>query len=384
MNQFRIYEDNGQQVTMVQNLFIDEYMKDANDAQIKVYLYLLRIYSAHLSSSISDIADQFNYTEKDILRALKYWESKKVISLDYDHTGCLLGIHLLSLTADRSSDSIGNLNNNCKETIKAENRPAPIIQMVSNSGASFNLTGKNETEAALASIQEEVPEKPSYSMDDLKQFKEREETAELLFIVEQYIGKPLTIAEIKILFYLTDKLSFSNDLIDYLVQYCVERGKKDFRYIEKVAHSWALQGITTAKEAKENGTRYDKTVYEILKALGRNGAPTTREIDYINKWTKEYAFDTELVLEACARTSLATDNHRFAYADGILSNWKKENIHHINELEALDKKHKKADNRGGGQGGMKNSVDSQNRFNQFPQNSYDFEALEKELLSSSN
>ena len=76
MAQFKVYQENYSDVTVVSNIFIDEYMKEANDAQLKVYLYLLRTMSAHLPTSVSDIADQFNHTEKDVLRALKYWEKR--------------------------------------------------------------------------------------------------------------------------------------------------------------------------------------------------------------------------------------------------------------------------------------------------------------------
>mgnify|MGYP000110404848 FL=1 len=74
MGCFKILNSGGGDVTVVSNFFIDEYMKDANDAQIKVYLYLLRMMTAGLTTSVSDIADKFNHTEKDVLRALKYWE----------------------------------------------------------------------------------------------------------------------------------------------------------------------------------------------------------------------------------------------------------------------------------------------------------------------
>ena len=40
------------EATVVSNLFIDEYMKDANDAQIKIYLYLLRMMSAGLPTDV--------------------------------------------------------------------------------------------------------------------------------------------------------------------------------------------------------------------------------------------------------------------------------------------------------------------------------------------
>lgn len=79
-----------------------------------------------------------------------------------------------------------------------------------------------------------------------------------MFIAEAYIGKPLTPSEIKTILFFTDVLHFSDDLIDYLLQYCVERGKKDFKYIEKVAVNWAEEGITTPKQAQKFSTRYDK------------------------------------------------------------------------------------------------------------------------------
>ena len=100
-----------------------------------------------------------------------------------------------------------------------------------------------------------------------KEFKNNEETAQILFVTEQYMGKPLSTSEIKTILFFSDKLGFSIDLIDYLIQYCVEKGKKDFRYIEKVALSWAEAGIKTPKQAAGASRKYDKAVYDI----GRGG-----------------------------------------------------------------------------------------------------------------
>ena len=41
MGRFNVYQENYTDITIVSNVFIDEYMKDANDAQLKIYLYLL-------------------------------------------------------------------------------------------------------------------------------------------------------------------------------------------------------------------------------------------------------------------------------------------------------------------------------------------------------
>ena len=91
--------------TRVSNRFIDEYMKDANDAQIKIYLYLLRAAGTNLPAGISDIADIFNHTEHDVLRALKYWDKQGVLSLQYDENKKIVGICIVDLDASKAPAS---------------------------------------------------------------------------------------------------------------------------------------------------------------------------------------------------------------------------------------------------------------------------------------
>jgi len=339
MGRIKVYNDNYANSTAVSNSFIDIYMTDANDAQLKVYLYLLRVLGSGMSTSVSDMADRFNHTEKDIMRALKYWEKKKLLSLEYADDQSLSGIHLFEMNALQT------------ETCAA---PAPVVSIASHKPDPYT--------------------KPEYSLDQLKEFKNREDTAQLLFIAEQYIGKTLSATEIRSIFFMSDQLGFSEDLIDYLLQYCVGRGKKDFRYIEKVAISWAKSGVTTPKEAEQYAYKYDRTVYAIMNALGKSTAPTNREVNFINRWTNEYGFTQDIILEACERTVLATDKHRFEYADGILSNWKQNNVHEFADIARLDAAHQK----------KKAPVRQQpaNKFNHILQNQYDFEALEQELLSN--
>ena len=64
MSGFTVFQDSYIGATIVSNRFIDEYMTEANDAQLKVYLYLVRMFNAHLETSLGDIADRFNHTEK--------------------------------------------------------------------------------------------------------------------------------------------------------------------------------------------------------------------------------------------------------------------------------------------------------------------------------
>ena len=205
MARLTIYKDNYTDATAVSNRFIDEYMADANDAQLKVYLYLLRMFAAGQATSVSDIADKFNHTEKDVVRALKYWEKHHLLDLDYDGSQNLTGIRLRDLNRQSSTDTVVS-------------GLAPVQDI--SAAVSESLVANSAAEEPLFS-------KPIYSAAQLREFKDRENTAQLLFIAESYIGRPLTPSEMKSILFFTDVLQFSDDLIDYLIQYCVDRGKKD-------------------------------------------------------------------------------------------------------------------------------------------------------------
>lgn len=364
MGRITIYNDTYANSTAVSNCFIDTYMKDANDAQLKVYLYLLRMLGSGMSTSVSEIADKFNHTEKDVLRALQYWEKMNLLSLDYDNNKTLSGIHLFDMNNARPSELPPQEDRSATDVKPV----APVVSIASRT----TLVAKPDDTSVTS---KDPYSKPDYTLDQLKEFKSRQDTAQLLFITEQYLGKTLTPTEIKSIFFMHDQLHFSEDLIDFLLQYCVGRGKKDFRYIEKVAINWAMAGVTTPKEAEQYTYKYDKTVYAIMNALGKNSAPTNREVDYINRWTREYAFTEDVILEACARTVLATDKHRFEYAEGILQSWKQANVHSLSDIARLDAVYQKK------KSGQGRTVAS-NKFNQFKQNSYDFDQLEQEILSN--
>lgn len=372
MARLTIYKDNTTDSTLIPNRFIDEYMTDANDAQLKVYLYLIRTLGSDQATSVSDMADRFNHTEKDILRALKYWEDKQLLSLEFDARENLTGI----LLHDFSTAG--------KATVSRAAAPAVITSAASavSGVSSTGITAPATETDAFSAVSAQPADtyhvtKPAYTADQLRSFKEQESTAQLLFIVQSYIGKPLTPSEIRTILFIMDVLQFSEDLIDYLIQYCVDRGKKDFKYIEKVAINWAQQGITTPKQAQSLAGKYDKNVYSIMNQLGKNTSPTAKEMEYITRWTKEYGFTNDVIFEACERTVLATDSHRFEYADSILTSWKKENVRHKSDIKKIDEKYQ-AKRRST----PKPVGTGTNKFNQFTQNTYDFDALERELLSN--
>ena len=129
----------------------------------------------------------------------------------------------------------------------------------------------------------------------------------------------------------------SAELIEYLIEYCVENGHKSMHYIQKVALSWNEQKITTVSDAKASTVAYNKNCYSVLNAYGIKGrAPAASEITYIKKWNEEYGFTLDIILEACNRTMNTIHQPNFEYTDTILKNWRSKNVHYLKDIEALD------------------------------------------------
>jgi len=338
MSSFSVYRNIDTNNTFVSNIFIDEYMTEANAAQIKVYLYLLRMNGQ--STSVSDMADRFNYIESDICRALKYWEKKHLLSIDYDLNGSVVGVRLIEPAISASGNTGISMSSPVQISNTAVmNKQAEIHTFIGREQSPTVVSTSNDTENAIED-QEEQPRfvKPNYTADELRAFKDREDMKQIMFIASAYLGKTLSPNDIKSLIFISDTLNFSMDLIDYLIEYCAEKDKKNFKYIETVAINWANDNITTPEQAKALSGKYDKSVYTVMKALGKSSAPTEKEADFVRRWTNEFGFTTDVILEACERCVLSTDKNRFAYADSILKNWRNAGVVVKSDIAAVEAK----------------------------------------------
>lgn len=341
----------------VPNIFIDQYMADANGEFVKVYLYLLRCMNANGGSvSISAIADYLNHTEKDVLRALKYWEKSGVLSLELDENNRMTGLCFNDLNA-------------CSTASTPE-----------QSSSANHIS--SESQAAVTAKTSTVPQKREYSLDEVKAFCNNHEVSETLFIMETYLKHPLNSSEMNTVFFWYDTLHFSGEVIEYLVEYCITNGHSSLRYMDKVAIGWSENGIDTIEKAKEHISIRSKAYYSIMKAFGISGRNLAdSEMAFVNKWTKEYGFDTELIQEACKRTISATQKPSFEYADTILANWHNNSVHSLTDIAALDEAFSKTKRSPGGT--STTSTAKKNKFNNFDQRQYDSNDLEKMLLTTS-
>ncbi|MBP9996024.1 MAG: DnaD domain protein [Lachnospiraceae bacterium] len=272
-----LYRDNECGSTALSNIFIDEYLAEANDAQIKVYLYLIRMTNANRPTNISDIADRFNHTEKDVCRSLRYWERKGLLSLDYDENGGIVGIRLFDPS-----------NVNRKVSHVRNNSFTPVMNVIPEIHSVAQVSIPTPVSVPATTFT-----KPSYSLNELKAFKEREDSASLIFIAEQYLKKTLAANDIRSIMFYSDELHFSVELIDFLIQFCVERNKSSFAYMDKVAIDWAENDISTVKQAKAYCSRFDNSYSgnKSARNAAKASAKATTNTMFHQFEQKEYDFD---------------------------------------------------------------------------------------------
>lgn len=375
-----------QNTTAIENEFIDSYMAKANGEYVKVYLLLLR----HLNGldtelSVSRMADLLDNTEKDIVRALGYWEKAGLLAMQCDAAGDLCQIILERVPVKNTGSAALEPAASAvlSETpVSAASGPVePVPARTSDVSAQPSATGMEVSGPSGAGSAEEsvpVPKKTSRREDA----KAREELKQILFITEQYLGKTLTHPEVDTILYFYETLGFSTDLIEFLIEHCVDNGHKSIHYIRQVALAWYKEKITTVDQARDRTSLHNKNCYAVLKAFGISGrGPGVTELEHIRRWTGEYGFPLDMVVEACNRTMASIHQPSFEYADTILKSWLKKDIRHLSDVEKADLDFQKTKEQKKTKSPAKTQV-HQNRFNNFQGRTYDLDSLEQQLLKS--
>lgn len=338
--------------TILPNEFIDHYMIKADGEYVKIYLLILRLMNQNLPVEIEQLADMLELTQKDILRALKYWEKEGLLAME-----------------DTENSSAPDM--------------AQTDRTISTAPAS-QTAGDSDSYPTLP----QVPEKKSRNMSEMEKSIKGTDLEQTLYMAETYLGRPLSASELNSFCYITDSLHFSSELLEYLIEYCVGRGKKSVRYMESVAINWFQQGIDTIKKAKAESSQYSQNVFPVMKAFGINRNPGPAELDYIKKWNS-LGFETDIIIEACNRTLLATHQASFPYANRILNDWKKSGVRSVADIRSLDQRFHAAAQADGSQDKSSARQNRQNQnfnknttnaFHNFEQRSYDYDDLESRLL----
>lgn len=398
--------------TLVSNEFIDTYMASANGEYIKEYLFLLRHEGEAVT--VSMIADAVNHTESDVARALSYW--KKVGALEES-------VDKVPVNGSAVDKCPAAAQIACAGGVIVENMESSLSEAFPEANAGVHSSYgyvdgpvKGSVAGTVTCVDADVPEKrasvltapvpepalaqvpvkkteprPVYSPEQISGLAGDEDFSQLLYIAQKYMNKVFTQRECEVFAYLYDGLHMTAELLEYLVEYCVQGGHTSIRYIETVAINWLETGLKTVEDAKAYASSFTRDSFAVMKAFGLNDRkPGDAEREMIDRWFKTYGFTRELVLEACNRTLTATHAPSFKYADKILSCWKKAGVCSLEDVKRLDEQHAgRAKGKGSGNGAVTQEYRGSgngrgrgtNQFQNFPQREIDYDALVLQQLT---
>lgn len=350
--------------TALPNTFFDVYMPRANGEFVKVYLYIVRCLSnKDKTISVTTLADTFNHTEADIMRALRYWNNEGLLEFVYNSDGSeLMGLNLTYPTEHASKLNGSGMNNSGVEVKTTKQDSQIATDMIIKA-------------APEAPVKVKEPARTTLTAAQIRSLGEQDEIAEMFYVAERYLNRLLNPKDREVLLYLYLDLQFTVDLVIYLIEYCVSNNHASIHYIQKVALDWHSNGVKTIQDAKDRTVNYNSSVISVMKAFGIAGRSLGQsEKEFIDKWNSEYCFTDEMIIEACNRTIQKTHEPSFKYADSILRAWRDKNVSTMTELEALDKEFAAA----------KTPARTTAKRAGYIQRDYDFDALEKSLIDTTN
>lgn len=340
--------------TMVANEFIDRYMVGANGEYVKVYLYILR--HEGQVRDLGQIADDLNHTESDVKRAVGYWVRQ----------GVLEETDTAFKTPARSGSGFSGLSETVNTAAALEK------EAVSPSGETKPASVPASTAPSCSS-----PRK-TYTPEQVSRLAGQEDFTQLLYISQKYMDKIFTPRECEVFAYLYDALHMPAELLEYLVEYCVQNGHSSIRYLESVAINWHEKGLRTVDEAKAYTATFSKEGFMVMRAFGiSDRRPGDSEQEMIHKWFREFGFTKDIVLEACSRTLKAIHKPSFSYADKILTDWKKGGVRVMADIQKMDQLWEWDSKKGNKATVVK---PSKNQFHNFEQRDTDYDTMVLERL----
>lgn len=355
--------------TAISNIFIDEYMAEAHGSYVKVYIYLMRCLNDPSESvSIASFSDKLDETEKDIIKALKYWEKKKLLTISWDCEGQISSILVQPLNGDLAhapSENIITLADSVVYTDVPEEVPA--------------------TAPVSAPAAETVVTRPNYTARQLATFREMDDFNSLIDFIEDRSGCTMTRNDLQTPAFLFESLGMAPDLIRYLYDYCYFSKKEQpvgGAYIEKVAIAWNAKGVDSVEKARKETFTRSREVSAVRSAFGISRSLGAIELEFVDRWRMVYCMTPELITEACNRTLTTIGSPDFKYTDSILKRWHEAEVRCPEDIAALDEAHKSRSQQTRSSAQTRRTT---NQFNQFPQRKYsakDYADLEQRKLNA--
>ena len=301
-------------VFAVPSLLVDQHIKLAGAAQLKVILWLLR--HAGEDFDTADIAAALNMHEADVRDCMQYWINADLVA---ENTGVLTPPEPEEPQPEAQTE-IQPEQPEAEQTAQTEESEKPPKRLLSR------------------------PEKP-----DQKYLAERMKTDNaveyLMTMADEIFGRFTSVNDKETLLLIHEYDGIPVDVLIMLMQYAAGEGKCNMKYIEKMAISWADEEIFTIEAAERKIrelTERNNAAKRYQHILGLEAhSPTKKEKDFADLWINKRKFPDELIREAY---ELCIDNKgKFIqkYITSILESWFKAGITTKEQLRAQQSVKKK-------------------------------------------
>lgn len=293
------------QVFIVPTSVVDQHLKLAGSAQLKILLWMLR----HAGEAVEpeQIGTVLGLSRADVCDAMQYWIAAGVVS----------------------------------ESANAASNTAPEI--LHPAQPQVSLTAPTAPEPTV--VRKDAPRARPRQLNPMEiaaRIQDNEDIRALIDAAEQNFGRPLSTPELGALVNLHDWDGLPGDVIMMIVQYAADNGRINMSYIEKTAVSWAAEGINTHEKAEEKIRLLDdrKTVWaQVSRLFGIDKRqPSASEYECAARWVRTWQFGDDMLREAYDRCIDSTGKLKFGYIDKILERWHSEGIRTIDQARAESRK----------------------------------------------
>lgn len=257
--------------TLVDNLFINEYLPYVEGDYSKVYLYGLYLCNAPSSvdNSLKSFSKALDISEDRIINIFEHWADSGLLEI--------LSVNPLEI-----------------QYLSIKGAKQPPKKYKSGKYADFNIM-----------VQQLFPTRQ--------------------IVPNEYIEYYETIESMKI----------QPDAMLMIIQYCINYKGATVRhpYITAVARNWAREGVVTVEDVEEKLNEFetlDADMRSVMRALGRKGQTSLDEKQMFIKWTKNWGFNLPSILFAAKSCK---NKGGFKKLDSILDEYYRMNIYTENEMK---------------------------------------------------
>lgn len=246
-------------VTPVENSFIMDYLPSAKGDFVKVYLWCLMKVNAGEEFGLEEMAQEIFLSVPEIEAALRYWERRALV-------------------------------------VRLQDAP-PRYRVFSPIQQSFKQGTPLMADDGYVAFTENV-----YAL-----FADR---------------RKITPSEIALAWEWVEEIGLSQEVVLMLLSHCMNQRGVQFslKKAEPLAVRMKEENVITPDDA-DQFLRHEQAVQDgarkVLSRMGKRRMVSQDEMDLYQKWVKEWGFDQQSILDACAETTKGDPS--FKYLDGILS-----------------------------------------------------------------